>query len=66
MGDNAEGQLDVFNTKNTILPNEKTKVVIMNAPKIPVTVNNGDVYPCWFDILDTMDVMPRINEVHLA
>ena len=51
LGDSAEGFLDFFYNPDPLLPNKNTKVVLLNAPKVPVTCNNGMVMRSWYDNL---------------
>ena len=41
LGDTAEGFLQIFYSENSSLPNKNTKVILLEAPKQPVTINNG-------------------------
>lgn len=66
LGDTGEGFSDLF--RQHILPKmpEKTKVILPNAPSRPITINNGELMPAWYDIVsfkrETED-KPGINEV---
>ena len=51
LGDSAEGFLDFFYNPDPMLPNKNTKVVLLNAPCVPVTCNGGMVMNSWYDIL---------------
>jgi predicted esterase len=46
LGDSYNGFKDLF--ENLQLPN--TRIVIPNAPNVPVTINGGMVMPAWYDI----------------
>ena len=50
LGDSAKGFLDYFNCCNPVVP-LTTKIVLLTAPDVPVTVNGGKVMPSWFDIV---------------
>lgn len=46
LGDQGESFVDVFQ----MLRLTGTKVILPNAPRIPITCNNGYVMPGWYDI----------------
>ena len=52
LGDSALGFLDFFYSKHSIVPNSNTKVVLLNAPKQPVTCNGGMSMNSWYDIFE--------------
>lgn len=47
LGDNHEGFADIF---ETYLKKPTMKVILPNAPKIPITINGGYSMPGWYDI----------------
>ena len=51
LGDSSDGFLDFFFTSKSIVPNQNTKVILLNAPKQPVTCNGGFSMNSWYDIL---------------
>lgn len=51
LGDSAEGFLEFFYNPEPMLPNKNTKVVLLNAPCVPVTCNGGMKMNSWYDIL---------------
>mmetsp|Transcript_50706 Transcript_50706/g.99332 ORF Transcript_50706/g.99332 Transcript_50706/m.99332 type:complete len:292 (-) Transcript_50706:206-1081(-) len=48
LGDSSAGFRDLFQHRAWGVPN--TKIVLANAPKIPVTINGNMVMPAWYDI----------------
>ena len=50
LGDTAEGFLNFFYSEKPWLPNMNTKVILLEAPKQPVTINNGEMMHSWYDI----------------
>eukprot|EP00347_Sterkiella_histriomuscorum_P018729 403344400 len=51
LGDSANGFLDFFYSSNSIVPNQNTKVVLLNAPSQAVTCNGGMKMNSWYDIM---------------
>lgn len=49
IGDSAMGFLDFFNTPNSPVPVDKTRVVLLTAPEMSVTINSGMLMNAWFD-----------------
>ena len=48
LGDSAMGFLDFFDRQDSPVP-KHTKVVLLTAPEMPVTINNGMIMNSWFD-----------------
>jgi len=63
LGNSAEGFTKYFynDKENSILSNRHTKVVLLNAPYVSVTVNGGNKLNSWFDIV-TFKPITKINE----
>ena len=56
LGDTAEGFLEFFQCKKPWLPEEakgRTKVVLLNAPKQPVSSMGGVGMNSWYDMIPT-------------
>ncbi|CDW87032.1 phospholipase carboxylesterase family protein [Stylonychia lemnae] len=62
LGDSANGFLSFFYSANPVVPNnvnfliilllvQNTKVILLNAPFAPVTINGGEKMNSWYDIL---------------
>jgi len=51
LGDEGASFVDVFEMLNL----NNTKVILPNAPKIPITCNNGWVMPGWYDLASLGD-----------
>ena len=50
LGDVADSFVDFFYSPNPWLPNKNTKVILLQAPKQPVSINDGQLVPSWYDI----------------
>ena len=50
LGDSAQGWVDLFLEEVNPCPSS-TKIVLLTAPSVPVTANQGYVMPSWYDIL---------------
>ena len=50
LGDIADSFVDFFYSPNPWLPNKNTKVILLQAPKQPVSINDGQLVPSWYDI----------------
>jgi phospholipase/carboxylesterase len=62
LGDSSEGFLDFFYTEDSVVPNPNTKVILLNAPKQPVTINGGHIMNSWYDILALKGPDVRVDE----
>ena len=65
LGDSSEGFLDFFYTRKSVVPNKNTKVILLNAPKQPITINGGASMNSWYDIY-ALGSEPRADEVQIA
>ena len=52
LGDSARGFLSFFQSGDPVVPNQNTKVVLLNAPTQRVTCNGGMAMASWYDILE--------------
>ncbi len=52
LGDSARGFLSFFQSGDPVVPNQNTKVVLLNAPSQRVTCNGGMAMASWYDILE--------------
>ena len=66
LGDSSDGFLDFFYTRKSILPNPNTKVILLNAPKQPVTINGGATMNSWYDIRSLTAAADSEDEVQIA
>ena len=41
--------MDVFDTPESPVPTESTKVILLTSKRRPVTINGGMVMPSWYD-----------------
>ena len=66
LGDSAEGLADIFfdNPQNPV--GKSTRVVLLTAPTVPVTVNGGSESTSWFDIKDINWNEDSICQVEVA
>jgi len=62
LGDSAEGFLDFFYSPKSVVPNANTKVILLNAPKQPVTCNGGYAMNSWYDILELRGPNKKYDE----
>ena len=50
LGQSAESYLQYVSGADPMIPNQNTKVVLLTAPKIPVSIKGGAVINAWYDI----------------
>lgn len=60
LGDSPNGYLDMFNHPNSPIP-KKTKIILLSAPKKPVTSCSGYVMTSWFDIYKQRNLVGNYN-----
>ena len=65
LGDSADGYLDFFLDEYKPIPN-RMKVILLTAPKSPVTVNGGDTMNSWYDILSFERGKDSISETDVV
>jgi len=58
LGDSASSFIDFFSNENRPIP-KRMKVIMLNAPICPVTINGGMQMPSWFDI-------KNLNKFHIC
>ena len=66
LGDTAEGFLNQFYSDNSLVPNQKTKVILLNSPKQPVTMFSGQVMNSWYNMLEMKGEQYIIDETSVA
>jgi phospholipase/carboxylesterase len=66
LGDSSDGFLDFFFTSKSIVPNQNTKVILLNAPKQPVTCNGGFSMNSWYDILELRGPNVKVDEASIT
>jgi len=52
LGDTSSGFVDVFMDDKIVSTLPTTKIVLLQAPMRNVTINNGEIMPSWYDILN--------------
>jgi len=52
LGDSAEGLQDIFHNNPSSPICNNTRVILLTAPEVPVTINGGAPSTSWFDIKD--------------
>lgn len=60
LGDSPMGYLDMFNHPNSPIP-KNTKIILLCAPKKPVTSYSGHVMTSWFDIYKQNKLVGNYN-----